>query len=258
MGTVPRSRVGLRCYGIGSKSTGRIKAGVCWSFGYVGLPLIDGYVNAGFKCLGFDVDPKKAELHNAGKTDIAHIKDSLIQGWLDKNQFEATIDLTRFTEADVILICVPTPLTDSRDPNLAYVVSATEAIAKSLRPLVVLESTTYPGTTRDVMLPVLEQSGSSNSSKAISPICRLASRPAKEWTMFLTKRPLGRCLDRNANGDQRGHVAGFLNMILAAKDAGVKRFVTRVAHLFMGTIPRYRNKKPLSERPCRLMLRRSM
>ena len=129
--------------------------------GYVGLPLIDAYVNAGFKCIGFDVDPKKADTLNNGKTYIAHIKDAVIQNWLDKNQFEATTAMDRLAEADVVLICVPTPLSDSRDPDLTYVVNTTKAIAKTLRPgqLIVLESTTYPGTTKDVMLPILEKSG---------------------------------------------------------------------------------------------------
>lgn len=129
--------------------------------GYVGLPLIDAYVNAGFKCIGFDVDPKKADTLNNGKTYIAHIKDSVIQNWLDQNQFEATTEMDRLPEADVVLICVPTPLSDSRDPDLTYVINTTKAIAKTLRPgqLIVLESTTYPGTTKDVMLPILEKSG---------------------------------------------------------------------------------------------------
>jgi len=136
------------------------KVGVM-GLGYVGLPLIDAYVNAGFHAIGFDVDQRKADKLNSGKTYIAHIGDSVIQSWLDRKQFEATTDMARLSEADVILICVPTPLTDSRDPDLRYVESTTHAIAKSLRPgqMVVLESTTYPGTTRDVMLPILKEAG---------------------------------------------------------------------------------------------------
>ena len=129
--------------------------------GYVGLPLIDAYVNAGFHAIGFDVDDKKTSMLNSGKSYIAHIGEAVIQNWLRKKQFDATTDMGRLSEADVILICVPTPLSDSRDPDLKYVESTTHAIAKTLRPghLVVLESTTYPGTTRDVMLPILAQSG---------------------------------------------------------------------------------------------------
>ena len=129
--------------------------------GYVGLPLIDAFVSKGFSAIGFDVDTKKADALNAGQSYIAHIKPETIQSWLDEKRFEATTDSSRMAEADAILICVPTPLSDSRDPDLAYVEATTRAIAKTLRPgqLVVLESTTYPGTTRDVMLPILEESG---------------------------------------------------------------------------------------------------
>ena len=129
--------------------------------GYVGLPLIDAFVSKGFSALGFDVDPQKVEQLNAGNSYIAHIPSSKIESWLQENRFEATADLNRLDEADVILICVPTPLSDSRDPDLTYVVKSTEAIASRLRPgqLIILESTTYPGTTRDVMLPILEKTG---------------------------------------------------------------------------------------------------
>ncbi len=129
--------------------------------GYVGLPLIDAFVAKDFPALGFDVDQKKTDALNSGQSYIAHINSSKIKSWLDKQKFEATCDLKRLSEPDVILICVPTPLSDSRDPDLTYVEASTEAIAAQLRPgqLVVLESTTYPGTTKDVMLPILEKSG---------------------------------------------------------------------------------------------------
>lgn len=129
--------------------------------GYVGLPLIDAFAKAGFASIGFDVDQRKVDALTAGKSYISHIPAAKIQGWLDEKKFQATADMSRLSEADAILICVPTPLTDSRDPDLSYVVGTTEAIAKTLRPgqLVVLESTTYPGTTRDVLLPILEKSG---------------------------------------------------------------------------------------------------
>lgn len=129
--------------------------------GYVGLPLIDAYVSAGFTAIGFDIDVKKTNSLNEGKSYIAHIDHSTIQGWRDKNQFEATTDMSRLKEADVILICVPTPLSESRDPDLKYVEMTAQAIADHLRPgqMIILESTTYPGTTQDVLLPILQQSG---------------------------------------------------------------------------------------------------
>ncbi len=129
--------------------------------GYVGLPLIDAFVTAGFRATGFDVDQSKVDALNAGKSYIKHISSDDVQGWTEKGLFEATADLSRMAEADALLICVPTPLNDSRDPDLQFVESTAKSIAKTLRPgqLVVLESTTYPTTTRDVMLPILETSG---------------------------------------------------------------------------------------------------
>lgn len=129
--------------------------------GYVGLPLIDAFINAGFRCTGFDVDDSKVTSLLAGKSYIKHIADEKIASWLKKEAIDATAEMERLGEPDVLLICVPTPLDDARDPDLKYVVGTCEAIAKSLRPgqLVVLESTTYPTTTRDVMVPILEKSG---------------------------------------------------------------------------------------------------
>ncbi|MDR1483465.1 MAG: nucleotide sugar dehydrogenase [Planctomycetaceae bacterium] len=129
--------------------------------GYVGLPLVRAFIKAGFKTLGFDTDQKKIDLLNAGKSYIAHIPSEWIKQYIDQNNFEPTSDMTRLSEADALLICVPTPLSESRDPDLYFVESTTESIAKRLRngQLIVLESTTYPGTTRDVMLPILERSG---------------------------------------------------------------------------------------------------
>ncbi|GAB6165173.1 nucleotide sugar dehydrogenase [Thermostilla marina] len=129
--------------------------------GYVGLPLIRAFTKAGYSALGFDVDPAKVEKLNAGESYIGHIPSEWIRDWLKTGQFEATCDMGRLSEPDAILICVPTPLNASRDPDLQYIEKTTDAIAAVLRPdqLVVLESTTYPGTTREVMLPRLEAGG---------------------------------------------------------------------------------------------------
>ncbi|QDV18508.1 UDP-N-acetyl-D-glucosamine 6-dehydrogenase [Gimesia panareensis] len=129
--------------------------------GYVGLPLIDAFVNSGFKTMGFDVDQNKVDQLQAGKSYIKHIPSETVAGWLEKKQFEATADSSRMKEADALLICVPTPLTTSRDPDLTYVENTAKVIAETLRPgqLVVLESTTYPTTTRDVLLPILDNAG---------------------------------------------------------------------------------------------------
>lgn len=129
--------------------------------GYVGLPLIRAFVAAGFRTIGFDVDQTKVDRLLAGESYIEHIPSDWIAQCVENGTFQPTTDMERLTEADAILICVPTPLSESRDPDLKYVEATTRTIAKTLRPgqLVVLESTTYPGTTRDVMLPILEESG---------------------------------------------------------------------------------------------------
>lgn len=129
--------------------------------GYVGLPLARAFMEAGFSTIGFDVDQAKVDLLSQGKSYIAHIEGSWFQERIEANQFTPTTDMQRLSEPDAILICVPTPLSDSRDPDLKYVEQTTQQIARVLRPgqLIVLESTTYPGTTRDVLLPILQQSG---------------------------------------------------------------------------------------------------
>ncbi|QDU99034.1 nucleotide sugar dehydrogenase [Lignipirellula cremea] len=129
--------------------------------GYVGLPLLRIFIKAGFSTIGYDVDAQKVEQLKKGKSYIKHIPSEWISEWIDSQRFESTSDMGRLDEADVLLICVPTPLNASRDPDLSFVEMTTQAIAKTLRPgqLVVLESTTYPGTTRDVLLPILNETG---------------------------------------------------------------------------------------------------
>jgi UDP-N-acetyl-D-glucosamine dehydrogenase len=128
--------------------------------GYVGLPLARAFATAGYPVLGFDTDPVKVAKLTKGESYIGHISADSVST-MQANGFEATTRFERLSEADAIIICVPTPLTESRDPDLGYVIASTRAIAGSLRPgqLVVLESTTYPGTTRDVVLPILEAGG---------------------------------------------------------------------------------------------------
>jgi len=136
------------------------KVGVI-GLGYVGLPLVQAFIKAGFDCIGYDVDQAKIDRLLAGESYIKHIPSEWISEWLEGERFTATADMQRLSEADALLICVPTPLSESRDPDLTYVESTARHIAGALRSgqLVVLESTTYPGTTRDVILPVLNESG---------------------------------------------------------------------------------------------------
>ena len=129
--------------------------------GYVGLPLMTAFVKAGFKTMGFDIDQKKVDMLKAGKSYIKHIDASQIASLIQEGKFEPTSDFQRLREPDCLIIAVPTPLNDTRDPDLSYVEGSTRAIAATLRPgqLVVLESTTYPTTTRDVCQPILDATG---------------------------------------------------------------------------------------------------
>jgi UDP-N-acetyl-D-glucosamine dehydrogenase len=128
--------------------------------GYVGLPLAQAFSARGFPVLGFDVDPAKVEKLRRGESYIGHISADAVRR-MRQNRFDATAAFDRLAEADAVIICVPTPLTDAREPDLTYVVNSARSVAASLRPgqLVVLESTTYPRTTRDVVLPILEEGG---------------------------------------------------------------------------------------------------
>jgi UDP-N-acetyl-D-glucosamine dehydrogenase len=129
--------------------------------GYVGIPLALAAVAARFPVLGFDIDERRVGELNRGVSSIKHIPSSELGKAVDAGRFEATADFDRLSEADAILICVPTPLTRHREPDLTYVEKTAQAIAARLRrgQLVVLESTTYPGTTDEVVKPILEASG---------------------------------------------------------------------------------------------------
>ncbi|WP_102961391.1 nucleotide sugar dehydrogenase [Mangrovicella endophytica] len=129
--------------------------------GYVGLPLAIAAAAAGFSVLGFDINAARVTLLNGGQSGIRHIPDAPIAAAIGAGRFEASDDFTRLGEADAVLICVPTPLTRQREPDLSFVVSSTHSVAAALRPgqLVVLESTTWPGTTTEVMKPILEATG---------------------------------------------------------------------------------------------------
>ena len=129
--------------------------------GYVGLPLAREFCRGGAKVLGFDINSKTVALINRRKSPIKHISNATMAEMIGSGQFRATDDMSQLSKPDALLICVPTPLTKNREPDLQYVESTSRMIARYLRKgqLVVLESTTYPGTTREVMLPILEQSG---------------------------------------------------------------------------------------------------
>ncbi|MBN2425498.1 MAG: nucleotide sugar dehydrogenase [Calditrichaceae bacterium] len=129
--------------------------------GYVGLPLLMEFVEQGFKTIGFDIDGRKVIKLNAGQSYIKHISEDRVRKVRDSKIFEATTDFKRISEVDCILICVPTPLTKHREPDISYIVNTGKALLQGLRKnqLVVLESSTYPGTTEDELKPILEESG---------------------------------------------------------------------------------------------------
>jgi len=126
--------------------------------GYVGLPLAINFCEAGFNVIGFDLDEEKINMLLAGRSYIRHVPAEPIAAMIAKGKCQATLDFGRLAEVDCILICVPTPLTEKLEPDLSYLISTTETVQKHLRSgqLVVLESTTYPGTTDEMLLPRLE------------------------------------------------------------------------------------------------------
>jgi len=129
--------------------------------GYVGLPLAREFASAGLKVVGFDIDEKKVRILNSGRSIIKHVPHEQVRRIVKTGRFRATSDMARLKTVDAVLVCVPTPLTENREPDVQFIVSSAETIAKYLRrgQLIVLESTTYPGTTRELMAPILETSG---------------------------------------------------------------------------------------------------
>ena len=129
--------------------------------GYVGLPLAVELGKAGFRVLGYDISEKVVTGLAAGHSHIKDVPDSDLREILKAGRFTVTTDAARLREDDAISICVPTPLSKFKDPDVSYIVAATEAVKQSLRPgqAIILESTTYPGTTREIMLPALESTG---------------------------------------------------------------------------------------------------
>ncbi len=129
--------------------------------GYVGLPLAIELANAGFRVLGFDVKQNVVDGLNAGHSHVKDVTDAQLQTAVRTGRFTATSDMRRLAEPDAVSICVPTPLSKFKDPDVSYIVAAAEAVKQTLRrgQAIILESTTYPGTTREILLPALESTG---------------------------------------------------------------------------------------------------
>lgn len=129
--------------------------------GYVGLPLAVEVARSGFRVIGCDISATVTAGINAGKSHVEDVPSEMLAGFVQQGKISATTDFARLAECDAISICVPTPLNKTKDPDLSYVVAAAESCKAGLRPgqLIILESTTYPGTTREVLLPIFESTG---------------------------------------------------------------------------------------------------
>ncbi|HEY6073511.1 MAG TPA: nucleotide sugar dehydrogenase, partial [Anaerolineales bacterium] len=129
--------------------------------GYVGLPLAVELAQAGYRVLGFDINQTVVDGLNAGRSHVKDVTDAQLQAAMECGRLSATTDLLRLSEPDAISICVPTPLSKFKDPDISFIVAATESVKKRIRrgQAIILESTTYPGTTREIMLPALESTG---------------------------------------------------------------------------------------------------
>src|ERR1017187_5579336 len=129
--------------------------------GYVGLPLAIEFAKAGFSVTGIDIQPSKVDELNAGRSYIQDVPTETLRPYVDSGTFHATMDFSVIAQLDTVNIAVPTPLRKTKDPDMSYIMAATEEIARYAHPgmLVILESTTYPGTTQEVLLPILEKQG---------------------------------------------------------------------------------------------------
>ena len=141
-------------------TTKKARVGVL-GLGYVGLPLAVEFAHAGFEVVGFDVQQAKVDQFNSGQSYVKDVKDEVFRPLIESGKLRATTDFSVIRDLDTVDICVPTPLRKTKDPDMSFVVSATDEIAKYIHPglLVMLESTTYPGTTDELLLPKLESSG---------------------------------------------------------------------------------------------------
>ncbi len=154
--------------------------------GYVGLPLMLEFCENDIKVLGFDKDESKEKLLNQGKSYIKHISEERIQKQRGKGNFEATTDFTRLNEPDALIMCVPTPLDKHREPDMSFIISTAGVIQKNMRKgqLITLESTTYPGTTEELLLPLFEnafvEQGVSSQKLKVGEDFFLAFSPERE------------------------------------------------------------------------------
>src|ERR1051325_1256135 len=129
--------------------------------GYVGLPLAVEFGRGGMRVIGFDLDSARIETINGGRSYIPDVPTEMVQTLVERNKLSATTDFSKLAETDAVIICVPTPLRKTKEPDISYILAASEQVKAYLHApqLIVLESTTYPGTTDEVLLPTLQETG---------------------------------------------------------------------------------------------------
>ncbi len=162
--------------------------------GYVGLPLAMTFVEAGFHVVGIDVSAERVATLNAGRSVVEDVPDALVAAAVERGMFTATTDYEVVRDIDAVSICVPTPLRKTRDPDMSFIVSAAEALAERARPgqLIVLESTTYPGTTRELLVPLFEARGLTAGEDVFLAFSPERVDPGREdWTTVNTPKVLG-------------------------------------------------------------------
>jgi UDP-N-acetyl-D-glucosamine dehydrogenase len=192
--------------------------------GYVGLPLCQALIDAGFATIGYDVDQAKIDQLQAGHSYSEYIGSQSLRGWLAAHRFLPTSNPQELAAADAILICVPTPLTKSRDPDLSYVEATARSICGILRPaqLIVLESTTYPGTTREIVIPILEESGLTAGEDFFVAFSPEREDPGNsEWSTHRIPKVVGGCdeISGKLAGDLYRHVVSEVIAVSSAEVA---------------------------------------
>ena len=192
--------------------------------GYVGLPLALAFTEKGFHVLGFDVDPAKVDQLTAGECYIKHLDCERVERAVAADLFEATTDFNRLSEPDAVLICVPTPLGPHKEPDMTYVENSTCAVKETLRlgQLVVLESTTYPGTTEELLKPILESSRHAERG----PKGRIEGPPEAPSTSQASGGVGGKSEIRNPKSEMRCGTHFFLAFSPEREDPGNPSFGT--------------------------------
>ncbi len=198
----------------------KAKVGII-GMGYVGLPLAIGATIKGYEVVGFDIDKTKIDLLNEGKCYIKHISEKEMKRMVETDRFKATNDFNILKEMDLIILCVPTPLTEQREPDMSYIVNTCEEVGKHLKKgqIIILESTTYPGTTDELMKNILEKSGLKEGKDfflAFSPEREDPGR--KDFTTTSTPKVVGGVSSEGGELAQLFY-SQFIEKVVPVKDA---------------------------------------